>query len=127
MDKKLTANEIKKALECCAKGTFNCDGECPRSYNNSLSISACRFELLGDVLDLLNRNDAEIERLNVRNKTLAAIIKNYDWKFTNAKSEAIKEFAERLTEKADKYGLKYWATVEDIDNLVKEMTNDLKE
>lgn len=43
------------------------------------------------------------------------------------KSEAIKEFAERLKEKADKYGLKYWATVEDIDNLVEEMTNDFKE
>lgn len=48
--------------------------------------------------DIIKRQQEEIQRLNIRNKTLAAIIKNYDWKFAKAKSEAIKEFAERLKE-----------------------------
>lgn len=51
---------------------------------------------VGDILDLINCKDAEIEMLNIRNKTLTAITKNYDWKFAKAKSEAIKEFAEMI-------------------------------
>ena len=48
-------------------------------------------------LDLINRQQAEIERLNIRNKALTDITKNYDWKFAKIKAEAIKEFAERLS------------------------------
>jgi hypothetical protein len=73
----------------------------------------------------------EIERLNIRNKALTAITKNYDWKFAKAKAEAIKEFVERLTnticEKLDQSsdnpdGNNYHITdvYTDIDNLVKE-------
>ena len=67
---------------------------------------------------------AEIERLNIRNKALTAITKNYDWKFKKAKSEAIKEFAGRLKEKATStfYEEHKYVDTEDIDNLVKEMT-----
>ena len=63
--------EIMKALECCCNGVILCKS-CPyKKYN------LCSKELLKDVLDLLNRKNAEIE---------------------NARSEAIKEFAERVKE-----------------------------
>ena len=73
----------------------------------------------------INRQKAEIERLQSRNKFLEIEYKNQGnlfWARVNiVKTEAIKEFAERLKEKIrvmDRiiiYG-------EDIDNLVKEMT-----
>ena len=66
---------------------------------------------------------AEIERLNIRNKTLTAIIKNYDWKFAKAKSEAIKSFAERLKARIREYifisELEFQC--DEVDILVKEM------
>ena len=140
MDKKLTDNEIKKALECCVKNK-GCD-DCPLYAKESCFVVEGKA-----ILDLLNRQKAEIERLNgecancpmleaKRKKESCLIEQIKDWqkgycelkqKLKTTKSEAIKEFAERLKEKADKYGLKYWATIEDIDNLVKEMTNDFKE
>lgn len=113
----MTDDEIKKALERCPQHTECC-------YCNSLEECGNKRILTTSVFDLINRQKAEIERLNIRNKTLIDITKNYDWKFARAKSEAIKEFAERLKEKLQ------WDTEfenmlvfeTDIDNLVKEMT-----
>ena len=66
---------------------------------------------------------AEIERLNIRNKALTDITKNYDWKFAKAKSEARKEFAERLKKKANSRSYcTIW--VSDVDNLLKEMEGE---
>ena len=84
---------------------------------------------LKTVLAIINRQKAEIERLKHRKTELQ--IRNQE--LQHEKSEAIKEFAERLKEiiiKAiDTYytsngGGYYLAedTIEDIDNLVKEMT-----
>ena len=86
-------------------------------------------------LQITEKLEAEIERLNIRKKALTAITKNYDWKFAKAKSEAYKEFADRLTDIiCDKIeessnnpnGDIYYITdvYEDIDNLVKEMTEE---
>ena len=44
---------------------------------------------------------------------------------TGIRNEAIKEFAERLKEES-KSGFEYWVTVDDIDNLVKEMIGETK-
>jgi Na+-translocating ferredoxin:NAD+ oxidoreductase RnfC subunit len=74
----------------------------------------------------IEKQTAEIERLNIRNKALTAITKNYDWKFAKVKVEAIKEFAWNL--KSRYSTLESLDTIcadeirEDIDNLVKEMT-----
>ena len=68
---------------------------------------------------------AEIEKLQIRNKTLAAITKNYDWKFANAKYEAIKEFAERL--KLRFSGTLYCnggTVARAVDKIIKEMTQE---
>ena len=57
-DNKLTDNEIVKALECRVKG--KCP-ECP--YFHSYPCDKCK-KLDKDALDLFNRQNAEIERLN---------------------------------------------------------------
>ena len=62
---KMTDNEIIKALECCSVGTFACDEQCPCFHSKSnLKVTSCRFELIGDALDLINRQKAENESLN---------------------------------------------------------------
>lgn len=58
-------NKLLKALECCAVGTFACDEECPRYHNNSkLKTSTCRFELLKDILELVNAQQMQIQELS---------------------------------------------------------------
>ena len=59
----MTDNENIKALECCKKR--NC-GDC--SYN-VYGIS-CSNIIASDALDLINRQKAEIERLQAENKKL---------------------------------------------------------
>ena len=83
----MTDNEIVKALECCCKNN-NCDG-CPLDY---LTFSSqCASELAIKSLDIINRQKAEIERLNKEVETFADIGKMY----SEIKAEAYREFAER--------------------------------
>lgn len=97
----MTDEQIIKALRCC--GMRDC-GKCPyvgfTKECSNLSILA---------LDLIDRLKAKIER-----------------EINQIKSEAIKEFAERLKRYSfvDNLSLngKETVYVEDIDNLVKEMT-----
>ena len=127
-DKKLTDNEIVKALECCCKNN-NCEG-CPLDY---LTFSSqCASELAIKSLDLINRLQAqnkdlaetvhkltiekdalfdkaeelkaEIERLNALVKTKNKLIKGLDQSISYAYDQAIKEFVSEY-----------------IDNLVKEI------
>ena len=112
-------NEILKALECCRE--WKCK-ECPCYIKET---DGCKEIDEQDILDLINRQQAEIERLQIRNKTLTDISVNYDWKFAKAKFEAITEFAERL--KNDKELICDDTYIEEnleeyVDNLVKEMT-----
>ena len=81
-----------------------------------------------ETFNLINRQKAEIERLNIESETLATQLKGaYEQihKLNMAKSESIKEFAERLKhfiipQKA--YGYTREIVLKrDIDNLVKEM------
>ena len=155
-DKKITAEQIIKALEYCSKQD-TCDEKCPFRYVND--GKQCYPTLLGNALDLINRKQAEIERLeklqkptetsgfriekgkvvfysNILNgyrheyKDLEEIAKelnlmlqscykcdevvsHYKGNLKTAKTEAVKEFAERL---------KAYFEDEFIDNLVKEMT-----
>ena len=105
----MTDNEIIKALECCIKD--DCDN-CPNGFGN------CEHNLAEAGLDLINRQQAEIEGLKTFiEKDQGLILKltnvpkdEYDNKI---KTEAIKEFAEKL---------KAYFEDEFIDNLVKEMT-----
>ena len=57
----MTDNEVIKALECCSRWELTKDcSEC--AYESSDGI--CRENLFSDTLDLINRQKAEIERLN---------------------------------------------------------------
>ena len=129
----MTDAEIKKALECHCRPV--CCIDCPmhnREHDN------CVTELWSLSLDLINRQQAEIERLQAY-KTLYEDL-NAEYLETIAciksiKAEAIKEFAERLKEnKIDidvsfGYGKEVYTeavAVIEIDNLVKEMVGDDK-
>ena len=104
----MTNKEIIKALECCESHT--CFG-CPFYADMGYKCKGVNAQLI----DLINRQQAEIDRLTKYNTDVA--FKHYD--------DGIKEFAERLIAmlaKYDMYGTLY--IVEDIENLAKEMGAD---
>ena len=84
----------------------------------------------------IKAQSAEIERLEKARQKQAQFLgeergQKYELinKITKAKSEAIKEFAERLTDKADlikvnAFDSKWAISQDDIDNLLKEMVGD---
>ena len=146
----MTDNEIIKALECCANEDTDCE-DCPvYKYCDDNA-----FGMVQNTFDLINRQKAEIEKLErieaIGTKTIEtqnaeierlqeeykaqhkefvkklgdvhSIAKDLDEHTAKAKSEAIKEFAERLRKKFAEpyeYGIGY--VIGSIDNLVKEMT-----
>jgi hypothetical protein len=110
-------DEIKKALECCVNKKCS---ECPIYCNDEyLGTTVIR-----EVLDLINRQQAKIEELS---EVLSDHIKI---RVKEIKSEAIKEFAERVKENAIQigydpvYGAQIYVSVDNIDNLVKEMVGE---
>ena len=125
---KLTDEQIIKAVEEYLQKSQNIKS----GARQKILVDA---DFLKNALDLINRKDAEIERLQIRNKTLSAITRNYDWKFAKVKSEAIKEIAERLKKESSScvtsangyeiYETKsYTIMATTIDNLVKEMVGE---
>ena len=162
----MTDNEIIKALECCKSSVASCE-ECPMHVEGVICHG---YELNKKALNLINRQQAEIERLHDEvSKTRRKALLEASSKFaghsdyhgdtilcklicmsegkeveiakpldkSEIKSEAIKEFAERLTENIvsalDKYynvgcGGYYLAedVIEDIAYLVKEMVGDME-
>lgn len=136
----MTDNEIIKAMQCVIGNEVLCS-EC--TYQKVLPFPSCRMMCAKNALDLINRQKAEIERLQKKANTPFAkitfdrdklqeivdeYVKNIEIDINMAKSEAIKEFAERLKEKCyedfqETYEmLSPYVTDDDIDNLVKEMT-----
>ena len=120
-DKKLTDNEIVKALECCADINDKCP-ECPLKDKNRES---CVGILMSNALDLINRLQSEnknlmaevekqkkkvemrnifIEKQKAENERLKAKVNHYNYCYENfvntpssrIKAEAYKEFAELL-------------------------------
>lgn len=117
----MTDNEIKKALECCMESDCH---NCPYDY------FTCDQHQFSDLLDLINRQQAEIERLKLKNGLM-----NSERKFrkisaeiliARTKAKAYKEFAEKLKENAylvnGVTGFRDMVVdVDDIDNLLKEL------
>lgn len=128
----MTDNEIKKALQI---HIFR--GDCKECAYAKFPVGTCEKEMHKDALDLINRQNKEIERLTferdnehrcylrICDDIKQAIIRN-----TTARAEAVKEFAERL--KKDRYVIfnsmysDFWFS-EAIDNLVKEFTEGKNE
>lgn len=126
----MTDNEIIKSMQCVIGKEMLCS-EC--TYQKVLPFPSCRMMCAKNALDLINRQNAEIERLNIELQSMRSAANSYKMHYEAAKSEAIKEFAERLngtiTNAINAYynsngGGYYLAedVIEDIDNLVKEMT-----
>ena len=85
--------------------------------------------MITDSLDLITRQHAEIDRLNKEIKITKDAYTMLQTKIEIIKSEAVKEFAEKLKEKSFKtirnYGLtKDVVEVCDIDNILKEMVGE---
>lgn len=129
-------NEIIKALDCC----INCKcKECP-CYKNIEGEMRCTEIDEEEILDLINRQKVEIERLKKNalpkegffNLLCGALVytktlEEYNEFRRIIKSEVIKEFAERLKEKMHSGITMSGESVlfihpRGIDNLVKELT-----
>jgi hypothetical protein len=137
-DKKFTDEEIIQALECHinAEDCVSCEmfGWCDEIILTKL------------VLDLINRQKAEIEKLKKENEILSRNADNAFQEGLNEcrelfepeiKSEALKEFAERIkmsikanvvetlcNDVKGVYNAEY--VIDDIDNLLKEMVGEEK-
>lgn len=140
----MTDNEIIKALECCIE-----DEDC--SHCPSIKeMPYCSNDIMVGALNLIKRQQAEIERLNsvtdekfnqwnmLAEKTKQRYADLYNEAKDILKAEAIKEFAEKLKNKikteCNPYGKPTFdydtslAIMRYIDNLVKEiMVNNEKE
>ena len=83
----MTDREIIQALECCTGDEWDICDKCP--YQKYKTKRGCTYHILRDVLDLITRQQAEIEELKeVYHAT------KLGW--ATAKAEAIKEFAEMV-------------------------------
>ena len=95
MSEVLTGAETKKALKCCINGKCS---ECPLRAMNCSAKVAMAF-----ANDLINRYEAEIERLEKGSLKEAMTFNSKT--IATAVAEAIKEFAEELKEKAHRCDL----------------------
>ena len=120
----MTDNEIIKALECCSEHVRNC-AECPL---NVTSLDHCSTRLAQNVLNLINRQNAEIDGLKSEARRYKQYYFNHE--YDKLEAEAIKDFAERLKNKLAACSktidgeCEYLICDYDIDNLVKEMIGE---
>ena len=117
----MTDKEIIKALEICHHK--ECSKDCPY-----LMVSKCVDELEKDALDLINRQQAEIEQWKEEANKYQ---KFWCEDVQSARTEAIKEVADRLKEKFltafDSYAyVTYGDIVMSIENIVKEMVGAIE-
>lgn len=114
----MTDKEITAELECCITT------QCKSCRYRCEHVNQCTLSLKTDALDLINRQKAEIEILNEKERIL--IFQLYE-----EREKAIKEFAERLkveTISFVEYDEGGWGErvtavkTSSIDNLVEEMT-----
>lgn len=130
-DKKLTDKDIIKALECCS--SQNCCEYCGLKSDKKNCVST----LCKNALDLITRQQAEIESLKIFRgyaKKRASDYKTMRDKYLNAKSEAVKECLAKVKNyiktHCNPYGkpdFDYDTSIKIlnfIDNLIKEMVGE---
>lgn len=143
----MTDSEIIKALECCGNNTCR---ECVYNTSDDRFDLTCTTNMAKDALDIINRQQTEIDILIRKKETLRDEIAEQQAeieRLTNKleylngkylipqqkiKAEAIKGFAERLKEKAYTTSQnivgKCWYELDSelIDNLLEEMEGEEK-
>lgn len=124
----MTDNEIIKALECCVNQPC-CTQHCPYWRN---SKAGCEYITPQNLLNLINSQQAKIKGLNKKVEELSEVLSDHiKIRVKEIKSEAIKEFAERLKGKLfyECGDINFSETCEIrriVDNLVKEMVGGNK-
>ena len=128
IDKKLTDEEIIQSLGQCASD----DGGCVGCVLKDMHCANCIRRLQAESLNLINRQKAEIEKLQEEFLLIFEKMESeYDAKI---KAEACKEFAERLKQHKRKMrgfdlNEEFWdyaVLVENIDEVLKEMEEEKK-
>ena len=122
MRKTKTDEEIKSALARCGTSEYKSCEQCPY-YSNT---ATCVERMLGDVLTLIERQQAEIKKW----KTECGIFTLEREMYKGGSVEAVKRFAERLKgEMLGRYCMyfNYEITNVIVDKLVKEMVGDKNE
>lgn len=123
-DKKLTDNEIIKALECCLSPVAESCNDCPFYEENCLEISTERL-----ALDLIYRQKEEIERLKNANRMFEFLEEavyhtkgdlRFDFKTIEAKNDAISRFI-------DKFSNMQIVRIEAIKDFVEKYKTEIKE
>ena len=119
----LSDNEIIKALECCSKITFSCDG-CPLQH---LKYSECYELVIRSTLDLINRQKAEIERLAEDNREWETQFRILDVECerlekANEKQKAEIEKCENIIRLADKTIERQSSELETLQKTFEDMT-----
>ena len=92
----MSDKEIIRALECCYG--FHCE-RCPLKADIH-----CRQKLLDESIDFINRQQAEIELLEIDNERMTTKVFEMAMKKVlteKVRAEAIKEFATRLAKRFD--------------------------
>ena len=119
-DKKFTDEEIIRTYEWCIGCTSDRCRECTMDEEGF-----CEEELQDLVLDLINRQKAEIEKL--KGSTIVSNIMESQRIKREAKAEAYKEFASKVKQELMPYNLGAFSAVRAVlRDLTGEDTNDLQ-
>lgn len=113
--KKLTDNEIKKAFMICNNLEDGYCSDCPYEY-----CDRCIRQVAINTLDLINRQDEKINRIEAENERLTHITRSL---IGEIKAEAITDFVKELEETFGYYDWENKVMVypeEEIDDLLKE-------
>ena len=113
----MTDNEIIKSMQCVIGNEMLCS-EC--TYQKVLPFPSCRMMCAKNGLDLINRQKAEIERLEEMFDSSVSSERNAVDNIGYEKSEAIKEFAHFVIDRSRNGVIQ----ISDIPDLVKEMTEE---
>lgn len=133
----MTDNEIVKALECCVARSGTACSKCP--YHEQY-YDKCTEKRNADIVDLINRQKLEIERLKRALNTDFSFVRTrcsgktkrineiITFRVETIKAEAIKEFAERLLNEYATMSLNSQISIDvvgcDIKRIVKEMVGE---
>jgi DNA repair ATPase RecN len=118
--------EVIKALEICV-GIHNDCCECPL-LEYSKATDECMTELMSNALDLINRQQAGIERLQIRLRKERHQFDDLGKMYSEIRTETIKELEAKIHEKlheAEMHGnFEPVVTREMFDSVVKEMVGE---
>ena len=90
----MTDKEIIKALECCTSDEWDICDKCP--YQKYKTEKGCAYHIVIDALDLINRQQAEIERLTINMNAFGLGMKREKERADTTRAEAIKEYKNKV-------------------------------